>query len=570
MNKKQLKRMLELSDIKPITENRNDLSAIELLKKASDNKVYGVIRENRKYYIKTSDNTENLTESDFDYIGGVHNKPKYSYRSFEDATRHLNLMFEEINRTYGNKEVNILESDVELLDEKKFVLKQPKKSAPAPELDFGGNDFDFGGDTGGDEPSFDFGDDSEGGEFDFADDSEGDEAEFDMDSEDDMDLGDEDLEDGDPIKDIQKTTGKLGQQLRDTEDLSSDMEKWVAKSVLAALDLDSMDSSDKKDLIRTIKKKKEDSEDIIDTEDDDSGEDFEVEEEYDSHMSDDFEYDYDDMPMSDVDMGIEDKAYLNIDPSIASGTEPIYGPNDDYDSYMEDDGEEGLCKSCMGSGCSHCAGLGFVDETSEDNPKIGGDEDLNVDDLLLDDEEIDYIDPRGTRMADKDIKSHYNNPSFDEMGRGHTLPYDTEFDFELNNDYDSYMNDTDLHADNDEKFDTIEDELGLPPATSDIDETDYEHNDLDTDVEFVDPLNDMEVENEKYDSYMREDDPTMSPGPAPARPAPTKEPGTKPGKPGTDRPARPSKRPFTPPPHITPGEEPGPKAGRDDLDVTFE
>ena len=36
-------------------------------------------------------------------------------------------------------------------------------------------------------------------------------------------------------------TGKLGQKIRDTEDLSSDIMKWVAKSVLSALDLDQMD-----------------------------------------------------------------------------------------------------------------------------------------------------------------------------------------------------------------------------------------------------------------------------------------------------------------------------------------
>jgi len=48
--------------------------------------------------------------------------------------------------------------------------------------------------------------------------------------------------------------------------------KWVAKSVLSALDLEQMDSEDKKDIIRTIKKKKEEgSDEEFDFMDDEKG-----------------------------------------------------------------------------------------------------------------------------------------------------------------------------------------------------------------------------------------------------------------------------------------------------------
>ena len=51
--------------------------------------------------------------------------------------------------------------------------------------------------------------------------------------------------------------------------------------------------------------------------------------------------------------------------------------------------------------------------------------------------------------------------------------------------------------------------------------------------------------------------------------SPSESPTIAPSKPGTDRPSRPSKSPFTPPSRIRPGEEPRPKADFDD-DVTFE
>ena len=157
MNKKQLQRMLELANTKrPMNENRVRPSNIELVKKANNNKVYAIVRENSKYYIKESLKSDNLTESDFNYIGGVQNKPKYSYRSFEEASKNLNFMFEDINHNGDSDMVNILESDDELLKEKKFVLKLDKKKSKKSKED----EFDFGDEEGGEE-EFDFGGEGE-------------------------------------------------------------------------------------------------------------------------------------------------------------------------------------------------------------------------------------------------------------------------------------------------------------------------------------------------------------------------------------------------------------------------
>jgi uncharacterized protein YfkK (UPF0435 family) len=299
MTNKSLKRMIDLMGIKkPINEQTSN-STVELRKKSPNGKIYGIVRENRKYFIKES--TDGIN---YEYIGGLGNKTKNQYQSYEEASRRLNIMFEDFNRSYGIQENNNMLSP-DAITEKRFVLKsKKKKSTPAPEEEFGFGDdsgetedegteeeFDFGGEEDteegteeGTEEEFDFGgeedteeeDTEEGeegteeGEEGTEEGEEGTEEELDFGGEEDMeeedteefdeDDEDYDLED-DPIKDIQRMTGKLGQKIRDTEDLSSDTMKWVAKSVISALDLENMDSNDKRDIIRSIKKGKNKSSD---------------------------------------------------------------------------------------------------------------------------------------------------------------------------------------------------------------------------------------------------------------------------------------------------------------------
>ena len=261
---------------------------------------------------------------------------------------------------------------------------------------------------------------------------------------------------------------------------------------------------------------------------------------------------------------------------------------------MSDD-TEGMCTHCQGSGCSHCAGLGYHDVPMSDvDMPIQDKGYLNLDDPTVGDPYDSYMNDEedyAKSYADKDIRSHYNKPGFD-LERGYALDYDDvpypdsvddmmpDMGFfededmapgyrrgqEIPSDdevlYDSYMEDGMYEE---EEFATIEDELGLPPATADVDETDYEHTPMmGESIEDVDSLMeiiDIDENDEDMDIEMN-------------NPAPAKEPATKPTptkEPGKDRPAKPSRRPFTPPPHIRPGEEPRPKAGRDnDSDVEFE
>mgnify|MGYP003631944741 CR=1 FL=1 len=476
MNKKQLEKMLRLANIskKPMNEGRKN-TAIELIKSVADGNTYAIVRENRTYFLMKTETKSTLTENDFDYIGGLSNRTKNSFRAYDDAVSRLNIMFNDINRTHGITEsVNMVDFDYTLnengeyqsLDEKKFILKQPKPKmkTPEPEMDFGssdtegGNDeFDFGGDTEdtSSEDEFDFGDesgDTEGGndEFDFGDESGdtegGDELDFGdegMDSEggdEEMDFGTEegsdfggDTEGGDSIKDIQRTTGKLGQQLRDTEDLSSDIQKWVAKSVISALKLDKIDSNDKQDIINSISSSENKEE------------------------------------TPDVDF-MEDEDYRAGEPSL----------DDDEEFLLDDEGPGGY--------------LGFEE------------------------------DPRATEVADGDITSHYNRPSFDELKRGHKLPYDMDLDDPMEEGMSSWS-----------KPDA---EGGMGWETNE--EVSY--------MDEMDPLLDnLDISDDIYGMNNPAEKPSTRP---------TTTPGTRP-----ERPVRPSKSPFTPPSRIRPGEEPRPKAG---------
>ncbi len=79
----------------------------------ADGKVYGIIREGLSYYIKTTEpGKEKLAES-YEYIGGFMNKKNNEYKSFNQATRHLELNLMSLNESVGKHE------DVSVVDFKK-------------------------------------------------------------------------------------------------------------------------------------------------------------------------------------------------------------------------------------------------------------------------------------------------------------------------------------------------------------------------------------------------------------------------------------------------------------------
>jgi len=361
-------------------------------------------------------------------------------------------------------------------------------------------------------------------------------------------------------------TGKLGQKLRDTDDVSSDMKKWVGKSVLSALGLEDMDSDDKKDLIRTIKKKKEGS----DEESDFMGDKQIMSTPIMTYMSDEDMVDWN--QLSD-----EEKA------QIVNG-----GDNDLMD--MEET-----------HACSHCNGLGMDDMTGEECEWCMGTGVEDMEDYMMDSKEEDemYGPGDGEIKSGEEIISDDDDEDNCSYCGDRDMPYYGEAEMEgYPGMEEDWMSDKDYmsrfaknvkraEAIKGKKMDTHELHNHLKKIQNKLGGASIAHID---DDKIVGDFGYVEVkptgyvlhkEGEKFgktfgfeelgklqkyvgvmdEDYM--DDPYMMPQPAPSKPQTRPDTPTKPAKPGTDKPS-PSKRPFTPPPHITPGEEPNPKAEYDE------
>ena len=204
----------------------------------ADGNVYGIVKERNGYIVK-----KGIDESTLDYIDPMKNRKYHS--SYSQALKKLNLIAGELNRLNEN------EQGTELFGEqKKFVLKTPTSSAPAPapvapapapEMPAPSPEMPAPSPMGDEEmpetPSDDMMPD-------------------DMDMEEPMadPMGGEGEGDEGPVtlKQVQKLTGKLGQKLRayaSEQEMTSEDVKYVLNSILSAVDLNLLDETDKEDIL---------------------------------------------------------------------------------------------------------------------------------------------------------------------------------------------------------------------------------------------------------------------------------------------------------------------------------
>lgn len=115
-----LNRMKSLMNYGLQTESKNNpYSSIEYQKMAADGNVYAIIREGKKYYIKTASNKKNLLKEDFKYIGGFRNRKENEYSSFANAQKNFDLKMMAINEAAGKRNFNVESWD---LDKKEKVV----------------------------------------------------------------------------------------------------------------------------------------------------------------------------------------------------------------------------------------------------------------------------------------------------------------------------------------------------------------------------------------------------------------------------------------------------------------
>ena len=116
---KKLQRIMEIANY-GITKKTKDhkTASLEYSIKAADGNRYGIIRENSQYLI--------LKEGSkgFTYLNGMRNNSRYTFNSYAEALKKLNLLMKPINESYNNgRQLNLIGEQEE---DKKFVLKQPK------------------------------------------------------------------------------------------------------------------------------------------------------------------------------------------------------------------------------------------------------------------------------------------------------------------------------------------------------------------------------------------------------------------------------------------------------------
>ena len=261
VNPKKIKGQDKLDRIKDLMGKMSTLneststSEVDNVKRGANGVIYGIVRENHSYFIKTTEKSSGtILAEDFNYIGGLQNKNSERYDSYAEALKQLNLKFDMLNESFGIKtNINLFESDAievkeanasgvvvkeeepkEVEEQKKVIKVDAPAPSPAPVedevVDTEVEDDPFADEEGGDE---------EGGEDPFADEEGGDEE------------GGEDDGD-DKTKKIQKLTGKIGQLLRDKDEPDAELDKYVINSIVSAIDWEEIPDEDVEDIIAKI------------------------------------------------------------------------------------------------------------------------------------------------------------------------------------------------------------------------------------------------------------------------------------------------------------------------------
>jgi len=250
----KLRRIMEIARYNETPkQNINNLQTTNYTVQLSDGFTYGIVKEKSGYIIK-----KGINESSLGYSEPMQQR-KY-FKSYSEAIKKLNLSAVEINRVNNHlSEIKLLGEQPEL--KKKFVLKTPKSTTPAPEGDIPPPEAAPEGDIPPPEaaPEGDIPPPEAAPEGDIPPPEAAPEGDIPPPVEDDMDDLPEDMPEDDDdekeipaLKSIQRLTGKLSQKIRafDKEKgLDSQDIKYVMNSIISAMDLDNLDEDDKDDIL---------------------------------------------------------------------------------------------------------------------------------------------------------------------------------------------------------------------------------------------------------------------------------------------------------------------------------
>ena len=87
-------------DEKSMNESKKS-NNVEFHKLGADNKVYGILKEGNMYYIKTTEQGKEQLAESYEYIGGYNYRNENGYKSYNEATKQLELKLISLNEAYG-------------------------------------------------------------------------------------------------------------------------------------------------------------------------------------------------------------------------------------------------------------------------------------------------------------------------------------------------------------------------------------------------------------------------------------------------------------------------------------
>lgn len=127
----QILRMKNLMNYGLNESKEPEYSSVEYSKLAADGKLYGIIREGSKFYIKVAKNpTGNLVAENFDYIGGFRNRKENMFESFAGAQRFFCEKMMCINESVDDIQKRVIAESWDL-DAKKETIEEGTKKMQA-------------------------------------------------------------------------------------------------------------------------------------------------------------------------------------------------------------------------------------------------------------------------------------------------------------------------------------------------------------------------------------------------------------------------------------------------------
>jgi len=106
----QFDRMKQLMNYGLNESKKQPYTGVEYSKVAADGKLYGIVREGTKFYIKVSSKKDNVLAENFEYIGGFRNRKDNEYSSFASAQKNFDFKLRSLAEAYGKGANIIVES----------------------------------------------------------------------------------------------------------------------------------------------------------------------------------------------------------------------------------------------------------------------------------------------------------------------------------------------------------------------------------------------------------------------------------------------------------------------------